>query len=62
MTTEEKQLKVASNEKIVESQEESEEDDEITYALLVDGTIVSWVKTLLYSNLKEIHTACTERC
>ena len=59
--TEEKQLKDAKNEKIVESQEEIEEDDEITFTLFVDGKTVSWAKTLLYSNLKEIHTACKEK-
>jgi GNAT superfamily N-acetyltransferase len=61
MNTEEKYLKDATNEIIVESQEESEEDDEITFVLFVDGKIVSWAKTLLYSNLKEIHTACKEK-
>ena len=44
-------------EKIVETQEESEEDDEITLRLFADGEIVAWAKTLLYSFLKEIHTA-----
>ncbi len=48
-------------EKIVETQEESEEDDEITLRLFVDGEIVSWAKTLLYSFLKEIHTAHVEK-
>jgi GNAT superfamily N-acetyltransferase len=48
-------------EKIVETQEESEEDDEITLRLLADGEIVSWAKTLLYSFLEEIHTATAER-
>jgi GNAT superfamily N-acetyltransferase len=48
-------------EKIVETQEESEEDDEITLMLFVDGEIVSWAKTLLYSFLKEIHTAHGEK-
>jgi GNAT superfamily N-acetyltransferase len=57
----EKQLKNAANEKIVERQEESEEDDEITFTLFVDGRIVSWAKTLLYSYLKEIHTARKEK-
>ena len=42
---------------IVETQEESEEDDEITLRLFADGEIVSWAKTLLYSFLEEIHTA-----
>ncbi len=61
MKTEEKQMKDAMNEQIVETQEESEEDDEITFTLLVDGKIVSWAKTLLYSYLKEIHTARKEK-
>ena len=49
------------NERIVETQEESEEDDEIIFTLFVDGKIVSWAKTLLYSYLEEIHTACKEK-
>ena len=49
------------DEKIVETQEESEEDDELIFTLLVDGKIVSWAKTLLYSHLKEIHTARKEK-
>ena len=61
MKAEEKQLENATNEKIVETQEESEEDDEITFTLFVDEKIVSWVKTLLYSYLKEIHTARKEK-
>lgn len=48
-------------ERIVETQEESEEDDEITLRLLTDGEIVSWGKTLRYSFLKEIHTARDQR-
>jgi GNAT superfamily N-acetyltransferase len=48
-------------EKIVETQEESEEDDEITLRLFADGEIVSWAKTLLYSFLEEIHTAHAEK-
>jgi GNAT superfamily N-acetyltransferase len=48
-------------ERIVEMQEESEEDDEITLRLFADGEIVSWGKTLLYSFLKEIHTARDQR-
>ena len=48
-------------EKIVETQEESEEDDEITLRLFADGEIVAWAKTLLYSFLKEIHTAREEK-
>ncbi len=47
--------------KIVETQEESEEDDEITIRLFADGEIVSWAKTLLYSFLKEISTAHVEK-
>ena len=58
---EEKQLRTTTDEKIVETQEESEEDDEITFTLFVDGKIVSWAKTLLYSYLEEIHTARTEK-
>ena len=46
---------------IVETQEESEEDDEITLRLFADGEIVSWAKTLLYSFLEEIHTAHAEK-
>lgn len=46
---------------IVETQEESEEDDEITLRLFANGEIVSWAKTLLYSFLKEMHTACGEK-
>ena len=48
-------------EKIVETQEESEEDDEITLRLFAEGEIVSWAKTLLYSFLKEIRTAHVEK-
>jgi len=46
---------------IVETQEESEQDDEITLRLFVNEEIVSWAKTLLYSFLKEIHTAHGEK-
>jgi hypothetical protein len=35
----EKQLEHAANEKIVEAKEESEEDDEITFTLFVDGKL-----------------------
>jgi hypothetical protein len=49
------------DEKIVEMQEESEEDDEIIFTLFVDMKIVSWAKTLLHSNLEEIHTARKEK-
>jgi len=48
-------------EEIVETQEESEQDDEITLRLFADGEIVSWAKTLLYSFLEEIHTAREEK-
>jgi GNAT superfamily N-acetyltransferase len=48
-------------EKIVETQEESEEDDEIILRLFAEGELVSWAKTLLYSFLEEIHTARAER-
>jgi hypothetical protein len=57
----EKQQKNAMIEKIIETQEESEEDDEITFTLFVNGKIVSWAKTLLHSYLKEIHTARMEK-
>lgn len=50
-----KKIKNIANEKIVETQEESEEDDEITFALFVDGKIVSWAKTLLYSYLRNTY-------
>ncbi len=49
------------DEKIVETQEESEEDDELIFTLFVDGKIVSWAKTLLYSYLEEIHTTRKEK-
>ena len=42
--------------KIIETQEESEKDDEITYTLFVDGKTVSWAKSILYSTLDDIHT------
>jgi len=51
----------AAIEKIVETQEESEQDDEITLRLFADGELVSWAKTLLYSFLEEIHTAHREK-
>ena len=50
-----------ANVKIVESQQESEIDDEILFTLFVDGKIVSWAKTILYSTLEDIHTACLEK-
>jgi GNAT superfamily N-acetyltransferase len=57
----EKHPENAAIEKIVETQEESEQDDEITLRLFVNEEIVSWAKTLLYSFLKEIHTARKEK-
>jgi GNAT superfamily N-acetyltransferase len=57
----EKHPENAAIEKIVETQEESEQDDEITLRLFANGEIVSWAKTLLYSFLKEIHTAREEK-
>src|SRR5450759_3720516 len=57
----EKQQKNSINEKIIETQEESEEDDEITFTLFINGKIVSWAKTVLYSFLKEINTTCREK-
>jgi GNAT superfamily N-acetyltransferase len=51
----------AAIEKIIETQEESEQDDEITLRLFANGEIVSWAKTLLYSFLEEIHTARKEK-
>jgi len=57
----EKHPENAAIEKIVETQEESEQDDEITLRLYADGEIVSWAKTLLYSFLEEIHTARGEK-
>ena len=57
----ETQLENGEYERIIETQEESEEDDEIIFTLFVDGKIVSWAKTLLYSYLEEIHTARTEK-
>jgi len=57
----EKHPENAAIEEIVETQEESEQDDEIILRLFVNGEIVSWAKTLLYSFLKEIHTARGEK-
>jgi len=57
----EKHPENAAIEKIVETQEESEQDDEITLRLFASGEIASWAKTLLYSFLKEIHTARKEK-
>ena len=56
-----KHLENSTNEKILETQEESEEDDEVTFRFFVNGEIVSWAKTLLYSYLEEIHTAIGEK-
>jgi hypothetical protein len=50
-----------ANVKIVETQQESEIDDEILFTLFVDGKTVSWAKSILYSNLEDIHTACLEK-
>ena len=57
----EKHPETAAIEKIVETQEDSEQDDEITLRLFANEEIVSWAKTLLYSLLKEIHTAHREK-
>ena len=57
----EKHPETAAIEKIVETQEESEQDDEITLRLFANEEIVSWAKTLLYSFQKEIHTAHREK-
>jgi hypothetical protein len=54
-------MNVIANVKIVETQQESEIDDEILFTLLVNGKNVSWAKTILYSNLEDIHTACLEK-
>jgi GNAT superfamily N-acetyltransferase len=45
----EKHPETAAIEKIVETQEESEQDDEITLRLFANEELVSWAKTLLYS-------------
>jgi GNAT superfamily N-acetyltransferase len=57
----EKHLENSTNEKILETQEESEEDDELIFRFFVSGEIVSWAKTQLYSYLEEIHTAIGEK-
>lgn len=49
------------NMKIIETQQESEKDDEIFFTLLADEKIVSWAKSVLYSNLEDIHTASLEK-
>jgi hypothetical protein len=46
---------------IVETQQESEIDDETVFTLSVDGKIMSWAKTTLYSNLEYIRTARLEK-
>ena len=56
-----KHLENSVIEEILETQEESDEDDEIVYTLFVNEKLVSWAKTLLYSFLKEIHTAHGEK-
>lgn len=47
---------------IIITQEESEIDDEILFTLFIDGKKVSWAKTIIYSNLDDIHTASLEKC
>ncbi len=42
---------------IVETQQESEIDDELLFTLFVDGKTVSWAKAIVYGNLSDIHTA-----
>jgi len=56
-----KHLENSICEKILETQEESEEDDELIFSFFVNGELVSWAKTQLYSSLKEIHTAIGEK-
>ncbi len=46
---------------IVETQQESELDDETLFTLFIDGEIASWAKITLYSNLEDIHTACLKK-
>jgi hypothetical protein len=46
---------------IIETQEESEKDDEIIFKLLINGQTMSWAKTTLFSNLDDIHTANVEK-
>lgn len=57
----EKHPENAAIEKIVDMQEESEEDDEMIFKLFVNEKLVAWAKTLLYSFLKDIHTANVEK-
>lgn len=54
-------LNNSTNVEILETQEESEEDDEIVLKLFANEKLVSWAKTLLYSYLKEIHSAHLEK-
>lgn len=56
-----KYIEKSTSEEIVETQEESEEDDEVTFRFFVNGKIVSWAKTILYSCLKELCTSNKER-
>ncbi|XHH09775.1 MAG: hypothetical protein ACFCUE_03880 [Candidatus Bathyarchaeia archaeon] len=47
---------------IFETQQESEKDDEMLFTLFVNGkTVSSWAKTILYSNLEDIHTVDNEK-
>ena len=57
----EKYLENSTSGEIIETQEESEEDDEVIFRFFVNGEIVSWAKTLLYSCVEEIHTAVGEK-
>ena len=56
----EKYIENSTIEEILETQEESEEDDEIVFKFFSNEKLVSWAKTLLYSYLKEINTAHVE--
>jgi ribosomal protein S18 acetylase RimI-like enzyme len=57
----EKHPENAAIEKIMDMQEESEEDDEMIFKLFVNEKLMAWAKTLLYSSLKDIHTANVEK-
>jgi GNAT superfamily N-acetyltransferase len=57
----EKHPENAAIEKIMDMQEESEEDDEMIFKLFVNEKLVAWAKTLLYSFLEDIHTANVEK-
>jgi GNAT superfamily N-acetyltransferase len=57
----EKRIGNSTIEVILETQEESDEDDEMIFKLFVNERLVSWAKTLLYSFLKDIHTANVEK-